>query len=178
MTFTKGTSFRLGRHRICRTLPDVQIVFAYGNDLEGVRLWSTRNNLLTEEESYVAVGAGEMFARMLLSQFFPHVWPMTTESAILLTAYVIWRVKDVIPSCSKQTTIQAVEHSRLLRVGASRIKEMESVFEDYEELDGRLLAAAFGRDPSAIESVSGEIRALRQRCSGILQRKKPNDFAD
>lgn len=142
--------------------PDIQIIMAHGSDKSSPTMWATENNVLTEYASYVAVGIGEMYARILMDKVFMTFWPMRSRNAILLAAYVVFHVKECIPGCGKETDIVCLRGGAPHFVGRAEVKTLEEIFRRYSQVEATLLHDIFNESEKRdIRMMSREVRKLR-----------------
>jgi len=125
--------------------PDYQLLIGSvgGNVRKGI--YSTSGLSLTESDDYEAIGAGAAIANEWLSRLWDYV---PVRHAAKLAAYVIFHVKNSVPSCGQGTDIimlhQNAMPERVLPVGA---RKWEETFRTtYRKLDRNIFYHAVGLD--------------------------------
>jgi hypothetical protein len=135
------------------------------------KVCSTQKSMVTDESPCCAVGIGAIEALSLFDRFFA---PMNTLGAMLLAAFIIFRVKDVIQHCGKETDITCLRgESEVLQVTRAAVRSLEDVFREYSQLEAGLLHKAFsdriGWSGVKPKNMSSEVRKVRRRIDKIVQ---------
>lgn len=146
--------------------PEVSLLVAYWKN--GVKLWRSQNDLLTESTSYAAVGVGEMYATDILSQMYPSMWPLAPRTAVLLAAYVVHRVKDCIDGCGKGTEIAYVNPKRSKLFTQVQLKPLDDLFDVYRGIEAGALHCALGGERALTgKAYLRELRRFRSDVSKL-----------
>lgn len=140
--------------------PYVTLLLASQNN-DAQRLWYTENNLVVQNFRYAAVGAGAMFARILLGQLWtPH---MELRRTALLAAYVVYLVKQCIPGCGQDTTMAILSKTGGVHVGTKEVRVMEAAFEKYRDVESTVLHYAItGGGKVSLGGLSAALKKARR----------------
>jgi 20S proteasome alpha/beta subunit len=135
------------------------LLASQSNDVQ--RLWYTENNVMVPSLRYAAVGAGGMFARILLGQLWtPH---MELRRTALLAAYVVYLVKQSIPGCGQDTTLAILSKTGGVHVGTKEVRVMEAAFEKYRDVESTVLHYAItGGDKVSLGGLSAALKKARR----------------
>jgi hypothetical protein len=88
----------------------------------------TENGAVRQTVDFDAIGMGATFAKSILHNYW---LPMCVESAVLLSAYTINRVKFSVANCGKET------HIMVMRDGVAKHLP-HTLIEEFERFLGRL----------------------------------------
>ena len=91
---------------------DVSMIVGAMNDTER-KLWDTEKSVVNERTTFAAVGAGAMYARLLMNEMFGQ---MNTVSGMLFAAYVVHRTKLCIDGCDDETDLIGIRRDKSYRV--------------------------------------------------------------
>lgn len=105
------------------------------------RIWVSNKSALRQVESSVAIGIGEMQARLLLNSLD---FPVDSKTAQLLAAYLIFQVKQTIPGCGMQTDVICLSHANADGLHRHQVRELEEVFRKYSLVEGIMLHRTLG----------------------------------
>lgn len=95
-------------------------------------LWTTDLNTVSECWGFAAVGAGSTYASILLSQMCRGSLPLMKAAA--LAAYVVFKVKDMIEGCGRETQIECLRGGRFFEPFPGRyIYNLEEFFGSEQE---------------------------------------------
>jgi hypothetical protein len=119
--------------------PDVYLIVAAHNDRES-KIWSTENNVVIEHAAYTAVGAGTMYANILLDRYYH---PMNAVEAMFLAVYVAFHVKECVEGCGKDTDVIAFQKGTIKIINRRKIKDLEDEFRKYSVAESELLRSIF-----------------------------------
>ncbi len=133
------------------------------------KLWVTDRGVTNEENSFAAIGAGEMYARTILGRLYA---PMNTIGAILLSAYVIHEVNKTIDTCGNGADIFVAGFEGPVFVSENVLAQLVDVFERFSRLSRNILHDVFNDsvwwDSQAKRNHSSEIRKLRSEVRKIV----------
>ena len=148
--------------------PNVSLLIGYYHG-QSARLWSTSENLLTESRSYAAIGAGAMYANILLSRLFLPLWPMDTKVAALLADYVVNEVKEHIDGCGKDTDIACIGPYSGCFLDRFAIRQLDDLLDSISGINTGVIRCAFSGDDAfaSTKKVLAEIKSLRQKLDKI-----------
>lgn len=142
--------------------PNVWLLFAYQNASNEVAMFSTSNDVVTPEYNYAAVGVGQAYAEMLLAELFKALWPLTTETAILIATYVVKHVKDHVQDCGKETDLVFLTRTGVFLLQDRTLKELDALIEETMVLKANV-AASLLSDRHGTDSLSEDVVGLRKR---------------
>jgi hypothetical protein len=152
--------------------PTVSLLIGYSHK-GALKLWSSENNLLTEANYFASVGAGAMYAQIVLSNLFIPMWPMDSLVASLLAAYVVHQVKKHIDGCGNDTDILSFGRDVTVQVPRERVRRLEVVFEDIYDIQSRIVHRIFRAEQSVVdEEISQAINVVVSRVHGIASSKQ------
>jgi 20S proteasome alpha/beta subunit len=154
--------------------PDVWIVLAYCDGLSA-RLWSTERNVVTEHQTFTAVGIGEMHAKTLLGRLFLPMWPMSIRTAVLLAGYVISQVKDSVEGCGKETDILCLQPDAVHVLDRRKVKAMDDLFGECSRIESELVHQVFGGNEGPA-SISRQVRRLKSEANRLLSPTEARQF--
>ena len=170
--FDQSVSDRIRQFHTDHILPlgttrtDLYMLVAYCKD--GVsKLWRSEDNLLTESTTYAAVGAGEMYANIIMNRLSLPMWPMTAKTAFLLAAYVIHRVKDRIDGCGKNTEIVCIRSQESEFFSQTHIKPVEDLLDKFWGIEANVLSSVFGGGGPAPKDLSVELHEFAMEIDGL-----------
>ncbi len=143
--------------------PDVSLLMGYESNGQR-RIWVTERNLLIPCLQYGAVGAGEMFAKIVLDQYW---FEGDVTSVSVLAAYVLFLVKRHVDGCGHETDLVRVSKSGAMHSDRKVIRNLEEVFREFSDFQAHAL-----RYTLPLGDASGENKADRlfQRLSAIRQK--------
>jgi 20S proteasome alpha/beta subunit len=147
--------------------PDVSLLIGYSQG-NVAKLWSSDKNVLTEHESFAAVGSGEMFALLLLNRLFYLMFPMDLKTAVLLAAYVVFQVKQHVYGCGKDTDIRCVGTDRPVFLTRKQTRALDTIFEEITKTESELIGHILGsaREP-APKQILRRAEKFRSRLSKV-----------
>jgi hypothetical protein len=90
---------------------DFSLILAAQSGLK-YSLWATCKTSVHKCVLYGAVGAGSMYANVLLKRLCGRA-DIDLETAQIIAAYVVFRVKGTIEGCGKETDIATVQNGSL-----------------------------------------------------------------
>ncbi len=153
--------------------PDVSMIVA-GRRNGAQVLLSSEKSVVTEHYDCCSVGAGAMYAGILLQRLYA---PLGLTSAIQLAAYVVFQVKEHVDGCGNETDIIFLRDDGIHWVDREKVTELEGLFREYSHLEARLIHFIFSAqrdsDAAASKAVGAEIRRMRKAVVGLLQSSKP-----
>lgn len=130
-----------------------------------------RNALFTTEKSavrscrdkdnYVAIGAGGFYARSLLGQYY--AWELDLQTAEILAAYVLFRVKNSIGGCGGHTEMCRMHAEGVEFVNPRYIDALEQRFRDLERLERSSFYYVVGGHAYHSTWVSEQADVLREK---------------
>ncbi len=139
--------------------PDVHLLMAVEKDYQR-GLWYTDKNLLIPCPRYGAVGAGAMFARILLSRF---VGDMDLLTAAFLAIYIVYQVKETVDGCGSETSVAILKGNDAKYLSRQRIEATEKVFQQYRRLESEALHYVLnGSEGVSQRFLSAGLRRLRR----------------
>jgi hypothetical protein len=150
--------------------PDVQLIIAARQGLFS-RMWITQRNRLVRvsDPPFAATGYGANYAESLL-RF--SVIRQDEDTAMLIAAYVIFLVKDRVPSCGKDTHVICIGSDPLKAkvFSGAKSRKLEEIFRTYRDVEARVLHRALGSDWDfcRVDRVCGDIETLRERLRAIV----------
>jgi hypothetical protein len=152
--------------------PEVSLLFAY-HKAGKQALWTTDKNVVTEYFTFAAVGAGAIYAQILLGNLFS--MRMSTEEAILLSAYVVFQVKDCIDGCGNETDIVYIKDHKIIQADREKVTSLGQIFREFGGIERELLHSLFAPPNDSVSPAyfSRTIRKLRNQVKRILQPSKP-----
>lgn len=120
--------------------PDFWVIIAAERNNQR-RMWVSERNVLRAVSGYTAVGAGEMQARALLNNID---LPMDAQTAQTLAAYLIFRVKRLVPGCGMETDVICIRNHDIDGLHRVQVRKLEEVFQQYEVLEAAQLHQVLG----------------------------------
>jgi hypothetical protein len=128
-------------------------------------LWETEKNTLIQRRDFATVGAGAMYARILLSRIYSH--DMDYKTAALLAAYAVFHVKEHVDGCGHDTDIAILTEGLPQFLDRPRVRELEDVFREYEATETNALRYALGHGHTS--DLIALVDKIRKRASGIIE---------
>jgi hypothetical protein len=91
--------------------PDVRMLIAAyrGHDAQ---LLFTNRSTITQSAQYKAIGAGSVFAKILLDRLFKSTKAVETQ---ILAAYIVFMAKECVEGCGKFTTVATLHRSTVVQ---------------------------------------------------------------
>jgi hypothetical protein len=156
--------------------PDVWLILAAVRNGKKLLLY-TEKNVVTESFDCCAVGAGAMYANILLQRLFRR---LHGTSAMLLAAYVIFQTKECIDGCGNETDIICLQADGVHYFGAEQMERIEDLFRAYAKVETDLVHCIFsGKNEPALDTigtVANDIHRLRESVLAELQSIKPTKW--
>lgn len=156
--------------------PDVSMLLALRKGPR-VALLITDKTTVTQSDHYAAVGAGTMYARILLDQFY--TFGLRGTSAMVLAAYIVFQVKEYVDGCGKDTDVVCIGPHGVNYLTRQKVKELERIFETYSKIEAGLLGYVFSglkADPPGLSrGLSSDIRKLRDAVKKTLASIQKSD---
>jgi hypothetical protein len=139
-------------------------------------LWTTKKNLVIPHYQHAAVGAGEMYAKILMNRIYSE---MDSDATALLAAYVIFQVKESVDGCGRETDIVTLRTKGPSFTDRDEIRALEEVFREYARFEGSILTqtlrSVFAEQIDGKPVIDG-IHRFREDIRTIFQRRvKPQD---
>jgi len=141
-----------------RNVPDYSLLIAARHKSE-TKLWNVDGNLFTISESpFDCIGIGESVATALLSRLYP--MHCTLDSAAILAAYVIYRVKSSVDGCGLKTEIRFIHQDKVGFVPNDRVEKWEGLFQKYDRIERQVFyhAMNFVFHPAIPDFVAKELK--------------------
>jgi len=145
------------------------------------RLFVTHKTTVRRVAPYEAVGAGAMFAKMLLKRLWPDEW-FDRRTAAILAAYVMYHVKESVPYCGKLTDICVLNNGKRRFMPWQTIRELEGMFMRYGKLERAGMLAAIASDAprhaNTVKGVTELFEAFRSELAAKVPAGLLNDDAE
>jgi hypothetical protein len=126
-------------------------------------LWATDTTTVRYCMPYGAVGAGGMYAKMLLNRLWSR---MDVDLAQIVAAYVVYCVKETIEGCGKSTHVVRLKDGHAQYMQTTDVQRLEELFKHWEGIETRALHHVLGyqyTDPAAdFADVSSWLESLRR----------------
>ena len=100
-----------------------------------------RRNLLKPCQNVGAVGMGEFYAKTLLNRLYR---PFDAHTNCALAAYVMFYVKEHVPSCGKETQLVCIRQGEIWRPYFRDVRDLEDAFRTHSILETRMFHYAIG----------------------------------
>jgi hypothetical protein len=146
--------------------PDVSLLIAAHSGNKRA-VWYTEKNLLVPCMQYAAVGAGTMYARILLHKLWAE---FDLREALLLAAYVIYHVKECVDGCGHDSQVVFLQPTIAGYIHPDAIRSMEQIFRKQHQLEAHALRFVFStqENTNTLGAVSKSLRVLRRDVGAIL----------
>jgi hypothetical protein len=158
-----------------RERPDFSLLVAAtrGNEWQ---LWATDKNTVRRGIGYDAVGAGAMYANILLSRV--SMSDLDVRAARLLAAYVIYHVKECVDGCGMGTHIVALRSGNVTLSTQEEVDAMDRVFADFDQVESATLHYVLHgvpeiEDKKIAREISKFVHALRSAVNQL-----PEEISD
>ena len=138
-------------------------------------LWYTEKNLLVPALQTATVGAGSLYAQILINKLYQEV---DSETGALLAAYIIHQVKAHIDSCGHDTDIFIIRSSTTRFTDRMKLRRLGDVFDGYSEVESKAFHQVIGSvvsDHLDGASILKELDLTKKRIQDIFNRAKPPD---
>jgi 20S proteasome alpha/beta subunit len=152
--------------------PSFDLIVGAEQNGHAVLLATDRNSVRhrTFPKPYAAVGAGSLYASLLLSRLF--VNGMEKNLARVLAAYIVYATKRNVEGCGKNTHIATIVNNRPVFTSPREISRLEELFDEYETIESRAFWYSMGYTSEQatpakdLETIAGWLQDLRDK---ILQ---------
>lgn len=137
-----------------------EVALLLGAEYDGdFRLLATEKNVCRRSLQYDAVGAGAMYAQILLGRLYT---PVNLTAAAILAAYVVFHVKASIDGCGKDTHVCCISENHYSYFSWEQLTSLEKLFAECSWFENCAMQYIFDAKLN-LRDMSNFLRRLRRQ---------------